>query len=123
MACLGCAWASADAADGDGCIGSACVLLGGGWRCVRACVQGRLLGAQLDSASLNKASKALEKAMVNFYRHLMLLDNYALLNYTAFQKVRHADLAPAAAATAAVPLSGSSLGSRSSLFADAFALG
>lgn len=53
--------------------------------------QGRLTmagGGSLDGRSLRKASKALEKAVVNFYRHLMLLDNYALLNYTAFQKVR-----------------------------------
>jgi hypothetical protein len=49
--------------------------------------QGRLAGSQLSPADLHKASKRLEKAVVDFYRHLMLLDNYALFNFTAFQKV------------------------------------
>lgn len=45
------------------------------------------MGGPLDARSLSKASNTLEKAVVNFYRHLMMLENYALLNYTGFQKV------------------------------------
>ncbi|ELR12179.1 SPX domain containing protein [Acanthamoeba castellanii str. Neff] len=43
--------------------------------------------SELSPADLHKASKRLEKAVVDFYRHLMLLDNYALFNFTAFQKL------------------------------------
>lgn len=51
-----------------------------------AATQGHLL-KQPSPNSLQKALKTLEVAMVQFYRHLMLLDNYALLNYTAFQRL------------------------------------
>ncbi len=45
------------------------------------------LGDVLKKNDVEMASKVLQQAIVHFYRHLMMLENYALLNYTGFEKV------------------------------------